>query len=223
MGQTEGRARKTNDEIRRTILEYLYEVHQGARSLKSARVPTKRLKQDLKKLGLKEQEIVSNLDYLIQSGWVTVETEETEFRTSKGLVKKQKKEFFKISDTGMSYFEGFSEFQRISRTLAGINITNVQGVTIVGDQNVAVNTQYLNLFRRLGLLSEAIRSSPHLSDEKKLQYVIEIETIKNQLGKPSPDKNIVRLAGEKLKPFATVSGVISFFKQVAEAIGGLLL
>jgi hypothetical protein len=154
---------------------------------------------------------------------VTVETEETEFKTPRGFIKKQVKPYYKISDIGITYFEGPSEFQRVSKSFSGINITNVQGVTVVGDQNVVVNTQYLDLYRRLSLLSEAVRGSAQLSDKEKLDYVTEIETIKDQLAKQSPDKSIIRLAWEKLKPLATVSGVMSFFKQVAELIGRLLI
>jgi len=220
--EEEAKSRRTNDAIRKMILQYLYEVHQNARSLKSARVPMKKLKQDLKSLGLKEREIVSNLDYLIQTGWVIVDSEETEFKTPKGFVKKSAKEFYKISDAGIAYFEGSSEFQKLSKSFMGINITNVQGVTVVGDQNV-VNVGYVDLYRGLSLLSEAVRNCSQLSDAQKLEFVSEIETIKDQLAKQSPDRSIVKLAWEKLKPLATVSGVVTFFKQVAEAIAALLL
>lgn len=213
----------TNDEIRKIILEHLYRIHKKARSLKKARVSMKDLKKGLKECGLREQEIIRNLDYLIQSGWVTVEREETEFKTPRGFTRKQVKEYYKISDTGINYFEGPSEFQRVAKSFSGINITNIQGVTVVGDQNVVVNTQYLDLYRRLSLLSEAVRNSGQLTDKEKLEYVMEIETIKDQLAKPSPDKNIIKLAWEKLKPLATVSGIMTFFKQVAEIIGGLLI
>lgn len=212
----------TDDEIRKAILEYLYRVHREARSLKKARVSMKELKRHFRMMGLKEQEIVRNLDYLIQSGWVIIEKEETEFKTPRGFVKKQVKPYYKISDLGINYFAGPSEFQRVSKSFSGINITNVQGVTVIGEQNVVVNTQFLDLYRRLSLLSEAVRSSTQLSDKEKLEYVAEIETIKDQLAKPSPDKNILKLAWDKLKPLATVSGIVSFFKQVAELIGGLL-
>ena len=213
----------TNDEIRKIILDHLYRIHKKARSLKKARVSMKDLKKGLKERGLREQEIIRNLDYLIQSGWVTVEREETEFKTPKGFTRKQVKEYYKISDGGINYFEGPSEFQRVAKSFSGINITNIQGVTVVGDQNVVVNTQYLDLYRRLSLLSEAVRNSALLTDKEKLEYVMEIETIKDQLAKPSPDKNIIKLAWEKLKPLATISGILTFFKQVAEIIGGLLI
>ena len=213
----------TNDEIRKIILEHLYKIHKKARSLKKARVSIKDLKKGLKERGLREQEIIRNLDYLIQSGWVTVEREETEFKTPRGFTRKQVKEYYKISDSGINYFEGPSEFQRVAKSFSGINITNIQGVTVVGEQNVVVNTQYLDLYRRLSLLSEAVRNSGQLNDKEKLEYVMEIETIKDQLAKPSPDKNIIKLAWEKLKPLATVSGIMTFFKQVAEIIGGLII
>ncbi|MEM4383917.1 MAG: hypothetical protein QXH32_07045 [Candidatus Caldarchaeum sp.] len=210
------------DQIRKMILSYLYNVHKRARSLKKTRVGIKVLKQYLRNLGLKEQKIVANLDYLIQSGWVKVENEVLEFKTPKGFIKKQVKSYYKITDLGINYFEGASEFQRVSKTLAGINITNVHGVTVIGEQNVVVNTQFVDLYRKLSLLSEAVRNSTQLSDKEKLEYVAEIETIKNQLAKPSPDKNILKLAWEKLEPLAKISGIASFFKQVAELMMSLI-
>jgi len=223
MRKSERSLTDVSDKVRKNILNFLYRIHKKARSRESARVSRSELKEGLKELGLKEHEIASNLDYLIQSGWVRVEVEESEFKTPKGFIRKQTKEFYKISDTGINYFEGPSEFQRVEKSVSGINITNIQGVTIVGDQNVVVNTQYLDLYRSLSLLSEVVRNSTQLSDEEKLNYAKDIDTIKDQLSKPSPDKKIIKLAWEKLKTLATVSGIISFFKQVAELIGSLIL
>jgi hypothetical protein len=211
-----------NDEIRECILRELYRVHESARSLKSARLTTSELKSRLKKIGLNEKEIISNLDFLIQSGWVKVEKETTEFKTPKGFVRKQEKEFFKISDIGITYFAGISKFQLFEKSIAGINITNVSGVMIVGDGNTVVNSNYIDLFKELSLLSDVIRKSDQLSDEDKLNYVAEIETIKAQIMKPQPDKNIIKQAWEKLKPLAIVSGIISFFEKVANLIAVFL-
>jgi hypothetical protein len=211
-----------NDEVREDILNFLYGIYKKARSRESARVSRRELKEGLKQLGLKEQDIVSNLDYLIQSGWVRVETETFEFKTPKGFMRKQVKEYYKISDIGINYFEGHSKFQRLERSIAGINITNIQGITVVGDQNVVVNAQFLDLYRSLSLLSEVVRKSGHLSDEDKLNFTKDIDTIKDQLSKTLPDKTIVKLAWENLKPLATVSGIVSFFQKVAELIGLIL-
>ncbi len=211
-----------NDTCRKVILRYLYDIHKKARSRKSNRAPISKLKQGLKKLGFKEHEIVSELDYLIEAGWVKVETESYEFTTPKGFVRKQTKEYYKISDAGINYFEGPSEFQRVEKSISGINVKNIQGITIIGDSNLVVNTQYLELFRSLSFLSEVVRTSDQLTDEEKLNYIKDMETIKDQLAKPLPDKNIIRLAWDKLKPLATVAGIVTFFRYAAEAIGDLL-
>jgi hypothetical protein len=211
-----------SDTVRKVILKFLYEVHETARSLKSNRVPVSKLKQELKKRGFKEQDIMSELDYLIEAGWVKVETEEYEFTTPKGFVRRNVKEYYKISDAGINYFEGPSEFQRVEKSISGIKVTNIQGVTVIGGNNLVVNTQYLDLFRRLSVLSEVVRTSDQFSDEEKLNYIKDMDTIKDQLAKPSPDKSIIKLAWEKLKPLATVSSIITFFKYVADAIGGLI-
>ena len=209
------------DTARKAILRFLYDVHEKARSRKSNRAPMSELKQELKKLGFKEQDIVSELDYLIEAGWVKVETEEYEFTTPKGFVRKQVKEYYKISDAGINYFEGPSEFQRVKKSISGIKVTNIQGVTVIGDSNLVVNTQYLDLFRRLSALSEVVRTSDQLTDEEKLNYIKDMDTIKDQLAKSLPDKNIIRLVWEKLEPLATVSGIVTFFKYVAEVIGSV--
>jgi len=216
------RSEKSNDEIRELILRDLYQVHKNTRSLKTARKSISELKQQLKKHGLSEREIVHNLDFLIQSDWVRVEKEITEFRTPKGFVRKQEKDYFKISDIGINYLEGISKFQRVEKSFAGINVTNIGGVTVLGDGNTIVNMDYTDLYRELSLISEVVRKSEQLTDADKLDYVAEIETIKSQLMKPKPDKSTIRRAWEKLKPLATVAGIASFFTQVAKLIGALI-
>jgi len=214
--------KRSNDEIRELILRDLYEVHRNARSLKTARKSISELKRQLKRHGLSEREIVANLDFLITSGWVKVDREITEFRTPRGFTRKQEKEYFRISDTGIVYFEGSSKFQRVEKSFAGINVTNIGGVTVLGDSNTIVNTNYADLYKELSSLSEVVRKSDQLTDGDKLNYVAEIETIKSQLMKPSPDKSIIKQAWEKLKPLADVAGVASFFGLVVKLIGALI-
>lgn len=211
--------KKAKDEICEIILKFFYNVHKNARSLKKARLKISAVKKALKREGLTEREIVSNLDYLIQTNWVKKEVESRQVRTSRGTINVPI-EHYKISDKGIDHFEGISRFQRLHEP-AGINITNIQGVTIVGDRNI-VNAQFADLYRSLGLLSEEILKSDKLSDEDKLNYTAEIDTIKSQLSKTVPDKSIVAKAWEKLKPLATVAGVASFFEKVLTLIKTLL-
>ncbi len=212
----------SNDEIRELILRYLYETHKKARGLKSAKRKISEIKRELKKYGLKDNDIISNLDFLIQAGWIKVEKNVSEIKTPRGNIIKQETEYFKISDAGINYFEGGSKFQRVEKSYAGINITNIQGVVTLGDNNVIVNKIYSELYKELSLLSEVIRRSDQLTDEEKLNYTSEIETIKAQLSKTDPDMDIIAKAWDRLKPLATVAGISSFFEKVGKIIGGLI-
>lgn len=108
----------------------------------------------------------------------------------------------------------------MERSLEGINVNNVQGMTtiVIGNSNTVINNQYIELYKSLDLLSEAIRKTASLSDEDKLNYMGEIETIKSQLTKPKPDGNIIKQAWEKLKPLATISSIVTFFERIAKLI-----
>lgn len=53
---------------------------------------------------------------------------------------------YKISDVGIDKLEGASSY-RLQEHLSRVNITNIRGVTIIGDGNV-VNTNLADLSRR---------------------------------------------------------------------------
>jgi hypothetical protein len=210
---------KNNDEIRDTILRFLFLRHKKSRSVSGAGIKSREIKQELKEEGLSEQEIASNLYYLIQSGWV--DEERRTFPLSKGgKTIRAEAVSYRITDKGINHFEGPSKFQRIQK-LTGINVTNIQGVTVIGDGNYVYN-QYSNLYRSLDLLGEEIRRTDRLSDEEKLNYQAEIETIKSQLLKQNPDRNILRTAWNALKVVATIGSVVSVFEKVKALIEPLI-
>jgi len=210
---------KTSDEIRELVLKFLFSKYKKSRSVSGAGVGRREIKQALKEKGLKEQEIAGNLYYLIQSGWVEEERKTFPITRGGGTIKAETVSY-RITDKGINHFEGPSKFQRAQK-LAGINITNIQGVTVVGDGNYVYN-QYSNLYRSLDLLGEEIRQTDTLSDEEKLNYQAEIETIKSQLLKPNPDRSILRTAWNVLKGVATVGGVVSALEKVRALIQPLL-
>lgn len=212
---------RSNDEIREIILSFFYDIHKNASTPKKMHLKIIEIKSRLKESGLKSKEITSNLDYLIQTGFIVREEEVSQIKTGKGVFP-SKKTYYKASDKTINHFEGISKFQKLEKSFAGINITNINGVTILGDGNTVVNTNYTDLYKELSLLSDVVRKSDQLADEDKLNYIAEIETIKSQLMKPTPDKNIIKQVWEKLKPLATVSGIITLFEKVAGAIGPVI-
>lgn len=74
-----------NDVIRDSILRYLYDVHGAAKSPKSAATGIRDLQKAMKEAhGYKQQEVASNLDYLIQKGWAVTVVEDRSFQTPRG-------------------------------------------------------------------------------------------------------------------------------------------
>ena len=143
--------KKTNDEIREIILKFFYDIHKKASNPKGTKLMISKVKNGLKEIGLESKEVISNLDYLIQTGFISKEEETYQIRKGRSIFP-SKKIYYKASDKAINHFEGISKFQKIGKSIAGINITNIQGVTIVGDQNIVVNTQYVNLYKNLELL-----------------------------------------------------------------------
>lgn len=214
---------RTNDEIREMILKLFYDIHKNASSSKRIRLKVSEFKRSFRSAGLKSSALLNNLDYLVQTGFIVKEEEIREIRTSKGAFP-SKTVCYKASDKTMDYFNGTSKFQKVDRSISGINVTNIQGVTniVSGDSNVIINSEYIDLYKNLDLLSEAIRKSDSFKDEEKLNLIGEINTIKAQLTKTKPDRDIIRRVWEKLKPLATVSSIVTFFEQVTKLIGVLL-
>src|SRR5205807_5785742 len=94
-----------------------------------------------------------------------------------------------------------------------INITNVQGVTVVGEGNV-VNTQFTDLSRALDELANAIAVSNELSDAQKLNASGDVATIRMQIAKQTPNKSIIESAWKSIQDIAAVATVAEAAHQV---------
>ena len=114
-----------NDLTRDAILRHLYAVHQKARSPRSAAVLVSELTKALKTEGFKQQDVASNLDYLVQKGWVRQVVEERKFTTPRGTTQSAERVTYKISDTGIDRLEAASIYQRGS-VAPHVNITNIR-------------------------------------------------------------------------------------------------
>jgi hypothetical protein len=135
----------TNDEVRDRILRHLYETHSTDRGRGGGAQTTRELQQALRPLGLKQQDVGHNLDYLVQKGWVREVVHERTFTTPRGTTQSPERITYKISDAGIDRIEAASTYQG-GPAGGGINITNIHGVTIVGNDNV-VNTSFTELSR----------------------------------------------------------------------------
>lgn len=203
------------DIVREDILQLLFEQFKRARSTKSQALTISKIKKGLKDKGYKEQEIVGALTFLKDRGWVKEEREEKKFFI-KGRLTTSEQIKYRISDVGIVHFSGSSKFGAQTQ-FSGINITNIRGITVVGNDNI-VQIKYKGLYEDLDQLGQVIRASDELSDKEKVEYQSDIETIKSQLPKENPNKTIIKTAWETLSKLATINGVASLISKVSMLI-----
>ncbi len=205
----------SNDEIRDVILRELYELHKTARGIGGISIGIRDLQRKLREKGIESKDLYSNLDYLVQKKWVRTETKISRFQIPGGGLQTSEKTTYKISDVGIDLLEGASAYTR-PKDADKINVTNINGVTIVGNGNIVNSalTEVSNLLEELK--SETIRSQA-LAPEQKLDVNADIETIQSQLSKPKPIIEIIHAAWsgiEKIVVAAEFAGLIAQITQL---------
>jgi len=185
----------TNNEIRSILLKYFYDRNKNAtsaRGKKGSAVKISDVKKELKAShGLTQQEIQSNLTYLISQGWVEEERVQKRIIAPRGTVVPSATSYYKITAAGIDNIEGPGEFTMPK--FQGINIQATgQNIITLGDGN-QINAQFSELGQALVELREAIIKS-NKPEAEKMNLVADIDTIRSQLAKPIPNKSIVNMA-----------------------------
>jgi hypothetical protein len=84
-----------------------------------------------------------------------------------------------------------------------------------------VNAEFNDLRMELDELKRQIVESGQLSDSDKLDAAVDIETIKDQLAKPSPDSVVVRTLWSRVERAAAVASLAEFAATVGHLIAPL--
>jgi hypothetical protein len=217
-------ATNPNDLIRRQILQYFYDRNANATSRtgkKGSAVKISDVKRELKgKHNLSQPQVVSNLNYLISRAWVETFDESKSFATGGGTTMPSVTPYYQISAKGIEKIEGESEFQPRDR-YAGINIQATgENVITLGDGNV-VNVRYEGLFQKLNELKDRITDSD-APEDTKLDAAVNIETLKTQLAKHDPDKQVVQHLWSRISQAADVAGLAGFVITIEPMVRQLL-
>src|SRR6266404_7759900 len=102
-----------DDERRDRILRFLYERHKTTRGIQKIPIGIRDLQREMKtRFGMKQQEVASNLDYLVQVGWVREVSKERSFKTGKGMEISAEQVKYKISDVGINHLEAGTVFKK---------------------------------------------------------------------------------------------------------------
>ena len=111
-------------------------------------------------------------------------------------------------------------YQR-SEVASHINITNIRGVTVLGDGNV-VNTTFADLSRVLNDLKQAVLHEPQIKDTDKLATAADIDSLGAQLQKVEPEKSIIKTLWSGIEKVAAVGGVIDLVHRAGDLIQPLI-
>jgi hypothetical protein len=205
------------------MLQYFYERNKNAtsaRGKKGSAVKISDVKKQLKTSNnLTQQEVQSNLTYLISQGWVEEDKIEKSFTAPSGTVIPSSTSFFQITAPGIDKIEGEGEFTMPKFHGVNINATG-QNIITLGDGN-QINAEFGELGKALVELRDGITNS-NAPEADKMSFVADIETIQSQLAKPTPNKGIISAAWESVKAAAAISGCADLVTHAAGFIYGLL-
>jgi hypothetical protein len=210
----------TNNEIRSVTLGYFYGRNKNAtssRGKKGSSVKISDVKRELKAShGLTQQQVQSNLTYLISQGWVKEDAIEKSFTAPGGTVIPSTTHFYTITAAGIDKIEGPGEFTMPKFHGIKIEATG-QNIITLGDGN-QINAKFGELGQALADLRDAVTSS-QAPESAKLELVADIDTIQSQLAKPEPNKIIIKSAWEVVKGAAAINGCTALIAKVATLLG----
>lgn len=213
-----------NDTTRHQILRWFYERNLNATSQygkKGSSIKISDVKKALKERhSFSQSQVMSNLTYLIDKGWINKHGIEKTVVVKGGTIPSVVV-WYEISAEGIDKVEGESEFSENPR-YAGINISAIgSNVITLGDGNV-VNAEFADLHAELNKLKEAVVSSTKITDSQKLDVSVDIESIKDQLAKAQPDKTIIGRLWTRIGQIATIGGFAAAVEHVVPLISGLI-
>jgi hypothetical protein len=214
---------KSNTEIRHTLLRYFYDRNRNATSVrgkKGSAVKIRDVKSELKaQAALTQQEVMSNLTYLLSQGWVEEDAVEKSFTAPGGTVIPSTTSYYKITAAGIDKIEGPGEFTMPKFHGIKIEATG-QSIVTVGDGN-QINAKFGDLGSALADLRETITKST-APESDKMNLVADIETVQSQLAKPSPNRSIISAAWSSIKGAAVIAECIPLIERVQTFIAPLM-
>lgn len=209
-----------NDRIRGEILQCLYRIHQKSRSPKTAAVKISELCATMKEeFGYKQNQISSNLDYLVQEKYVVEQHHARSYQSPSGAQYSSEGITYKISSTGINRIEKASLYKAPSLANT-VNVGNVHGVLVIGDNNV-VNSTYTEAANVLTELRKHVEQDSQASSDEKVSALSDIDSMLTQMQKPEPSETILKMLWQSAKAFATVNGAVSLVQHVDHIFKGL--
>jgi hypothetical protein len=218
------RSGRANNEIRTIMLQYFYERNRSATSARGKKgyaIKISDIRRELKAShDLSQQEVMSNLNYLLSHRWVEEDMVEKSVPLPTGTVIPQSTSYYKITAAGIDKIEGPGEFTMDKFKGIKIEATG-QNIITVGDGN-QVNAEYRDAAGALVDLKHALLESTFITETQKLDVVADIDSIQSQLAKAKPNRTVIQGAWDAIKKLDTVLGLGDKVSKVATFLAPFL-
>jgi hypothetical protein len=215
---------RSNNEIRTIMLQYFYDRNKAATSARGKKgyaIKIGDIRKELKAShDLSQQEVMSNLNYLLSHRWVEEDMVEKSVPLPTGTVIPQSTSYYKITAAGIDKIEGPGEFTMDKFKGIKIEATG-QNIITVGDGN-QVNAEYRDAAGALVDLKQALLESTFITETQKLDVVADIDSIQSQLAKAKPNRTVIEGAWDAIKKLDTVLGLGDKVSKVATFLAPFL-
>jgi len=168
---------------------------------------------------VKQLEVDSNLDHLIQGFCVGAEVKSRPFLTAgaKYCPRTDERQDFRF---GINHPKAASMFKR-QQAESQVAVTVVQCVTVMGHGNF-VHAKFAELSSVLDELDQAIAESRRLTDEKKQDARGDISAIRAQFAKKNPSPFVIRGAWEGVKALPVLGNSVDYVSKVSDPLSSFL-
>lgn len=215
-------------QIRQAVLEAMNVQRKKSRHEHEIRMHISQIESGIRKVGYKisDKQVMQAVDYLKETGLLkrTQETKTVKMpapryggRTSSF---KHTNYWYTLSAKAIDKLDGETEFSsKPFVPLQSIHITTSNAPVIVGSNNVVSNN--VVLFSQLDELAQIISESSDISVEERQDTVSDIESLKQQLAKPNPNRTIVDLLWQNIGRAADIAGATALTVEIAKAIAAM--
>lgn len=221
----------TDKEIRRAVLEAMNAQRKSSRHEHEIRMHVSQIERGVRKAGLKvsDKQVMEAVDYLKEAGMLkrTQETKTVKMpsygRSSQlgsSTSFKHTDYWYKLTAKAIDSLDGETEYSsKPFVPLQSIQINTSNAPVIVGSNNQVTNN--VTIFNQLDELEQVISESTDISVEERQDVVSDIESLKQQLAKPNPNKTVIDLLWQNIGRAADLAGAASLAVTIANGIAAL--
>jgi hypothetical protein len=185
------------DAIRRRLLQALYDMHERGVENELRDVFAARFLAEHPKL--KEEQVHSNLRYLVLKGWARIE--------ERSLVS--------IAAKGIDLMEG-SRFHQLPKGRDYLSVPAAGEYAFIGEGDLVVAGRE-ELFRTLGALREGVVRSRPLTQAEKLDAAGDLKALQSLLQKRAPDPAILESLWASASEVASRAGLAEEVERANKA------